>query len=233
MPDCLSRAVTSNAEQIQPLDVGHVVEDEWIAAMIKKITDNPLRYPNYQTRDGHVFKKVTCRDGNKDRRKDILRRYHDDATTGGHLGVYTTHNKISNNHTWPRMKADVCRYIRRCPVCASVKPEQKYPVGTMGSRPEISRPWRMISADLFGLLPRNTSGHECVPVITDYFSKFNIFVSVRSPTTRKVIDEIEQRVFLMFGVPEFVIVDNGVQFGRSHEFPDFLRRYEVEPYYNS
>jgi hypothetical protein len=243
VPDCLSRAVTSNAEQIQPLDVGQVVEDEWIAAMIKKITDNPLRYPNYRTRDGHVFKKVTCRDGDKDtewkwvvpkdRRKDILRRYHDDATTGGHLGVYKTYNKISNNHTWPRMRADVCRYIRRCPVCASVKPEQKYPAGTMGSRPEISRPWQMISADLFGPLPRSTSGHEYVLVITDYFSKFNIFVPVRSPTARKVIDEIEQRVFLMFGVPEFVIVDNGVQFGRSHEFQDFLRRYGVEPYYNS
>jgi hypothetical protein len=138
VPDCLSRAVTSNAEQIQPLDVGYVVEDEWIAAMIKKITDILLRYPNYRTRDGHVFKKVTCRDGDKDRRKDILRRYHDDATTRGHLRVYKTYSKISNNHTWPRMRADVCRYIRRCPVCASVKPEQKYPAGTMGSRPEIS-----------------------------------------------------------------------------------------------
>ncbi|KAH0814473.1 hypothetical protein GEV33_008319 [Tenebrio molitor] len=145
----------------------------------------------------------------------------------------STYNKISNNHTWPRMRAAVCRYIRRCPVCASLKPEQKYPAGTMGSRPEISRPWQMISADLFGPLPRSTSGHEYVLVITDYFSKFNIFVPVRSPTARKVIDEIEQRVFLMFGVPEFVIVDNGVQFGRSHEFQDFLRRYGVEPYYNS
>jgi hypothetical protein len=70
-----------------------------------------------------------------------------------------------------------------------------------------------------------------VLVITDYFSKFPLFVPVRSPTVRKVIDEIERRVFLMFGVPGFIIVDNGVQFGRS-EFQNFLNNYGVKPYYN-
>ncbi|KAJ3628606.1 hypothetical protein MTP99_015902 [Tenebrio molitor] len=131
------------------------------------------------------------------------------------------------------MRADVCRYVRRCPVCASVKPEQRFPAGTMGSRPVISRPWQLISADLFGPLPRSTNGHEYVLVVTDYFSKFPLFVPVRSPTARKIIDEIERRVFLMFGVPEYIIVDNGVQFGRSREFQDFLVNYGVKPYYNS
>jgi hypothetical protein len=70
-------------------------------------------------------------------------------------------------------------------------------------------------------------------VITDYFSKFPIFVSVRSPTACKIIDELERRVFLMIGVPEYIIVDNGVQFGRSHEFHDFLTNYGIKLYYNS
>jgi hypothetical protein len=127
----------------------------------------------------------------------------------------------------------VYRYVRRCPVCASVKSEQRPPAGTMGTGPEISRPWQMISADLFGPLPRNTNGDEYVLVITDYFSKFPLLVPVRSPTARKAIDEIERRVFLMFGVPEFIIVDNGVEFGRSREFQNFLNNYGVTPYYNS
>jgi hypothetical protein len=131
-----------------------------------------------------------------------LKRYHDDAVTGGHLGVYKTYHKIQNNHTWPRMRADVCRYVRKCPVCASVKPEQRLPAGKMGSRPEITRPWQMIIADLFGPLPRSTNGHEYVLVIMDYFSKFPIFVPVRSPTARKII-------------------------GRSRDFQDFLTNYGV------
>jgi hypothetical protein len=37
----------------------------------------------------------------------------------------------------------------------------------------------------------------------------------------------------MFGVPEYIIIDNGVQSGRSREFQDFLVNYGVKPYYNS
>jgi hypothetical protein len=243
VPDCLSRAVAPVTAQIEQLEAAKRKGDKFIEQLIQKITENPLKYPNFRVRDGHVFKRVKRRDGELDpqwkwvvpkgSRDELLKRYHDDAATGGHLGVYKTYHKIHDSHTWPRMRADVCRYVRRCPVCASVKPEQRPPAGTMGSRPEISHPWQMISADLFGPLPRSTNGHEYVLVITDYFSKFPLFVPVRSPTARKVIDEIERRVFLMFGVPEFIIVDNGVQFGRSREFQNFLNNYGVKPYYNS
>ncbi|KAH0822314.1 hypothetical protein GEV33_000477 [Tenebrio molitor] len=225
VPDCLSRAVKAIPVQIDQLVPGGGKEDKWIADMIRKITENPLRYSNFRVRVGQVFKKVKRRDGEpeadwkwvvpRESRAQLLKRYHDDAATGGHLGVYKTYHKLQNNHTWPRMRADVCRYVRKCPVCASVKPEQRLPAGKMGSRPEITKPWQMISADLFGPLPRSTNGHEYVLVITDYFSKFLIFVPVRSPTVRKIIDELERR------------------FGRSRDFQDFLENYEVKPYYNS
>jgi hypothetical protein len=90
--------------------------------MIRKITENPLRYSNFRVRDGQVFKKVKRRDGEpganwkwvvaRGSRAQLLKRYHDDAATGGHLGVYKTYHKLQNNHTWPRMRADVCRYVR-------------------------------------------------------------------------------------------------------------------------
>ena len=37
----------------------------------------------------------------------------------------------------------------------------------------------------------------------------------------------------MFAVPEICIADNGVQFGRSREFQEFLENYGVQPYYNA
>jgi hypothetical protein len=164
VPDCLSRAVVSVQAQLDQLGVNSGSGDKWIDNLIQKISTNPLKYPNFRVREGHVFKKIKRRDGEadsdwkrvvpKNSRAQLLKRYHDEASTGGHLGVYKTNHKRSKNHTWPKMRADVCRYVRRCPVCASVKPEQRFPAGTMGSRPVISRPWQLISADLFGPLLR-------------------------------------------------------------------------------
>jgi hypothetical protein len=97
--------------------------DKFIEQLIQKITENPLKYPNFRVRDGHVFKRVKRRDGELDpqwkwvvpkgSRDELLKRYHDDAATGGHLGVYKTYHKIHGSHTWSRMRADVCRYVRR------------------------------------------------------------------------------------------------------------------------
>jgi hypothetical protein len=63
VPDCLSRAVKEIPVQIDQIVPGGGKEDKWIADMIRKITENPLRYSNFRVRDGQVFKKVKRRDG--------------------------------------------------------------------------------------------------------------------------------------------------------------------------
>jgi hypothetical protein len=63
VPDCLSRAVKAIPVQIDQIVPGGGKEDKWIADMIRKITENPLRYSNLRVRDGQVFKKVKRRDG--------------------------------------------------------------------------------------------------------------------------------------------------------------------------
>lgn len=98
----------------------------------------------------------------------------------------------------------------------------------MGRRPRISAPWQLISTDIFGPLPRSKKGNQYILVITDYFSKFVIMVPLSTITAKKIISEIEERVFLLFGVPEYLIADNGVQYGRSRDFRTFLHEYGVK-----
>jgi hypothetical protein len=100
VPDCLSRAVVPVQAQLDQLGVNSGSGDKWIDNLIQKISTNPLKYPNFRVREGHVFKKVKRRDGEADSdwkwvvpktsRAQLLKRYHDEATTGGHLGVYKT-----------------------------------------------------------------------------------------------------------------------------------------------
>jgi hypothetical protein len=211
----------------------------------QRIEEEPLHFPNFRIENGKLYKRVrerdaTIRPGDDWKlvaplhlRRDLLRRYHDHPKTSARLGIYKTYNRIKQLCTWPKMKSDIGRYIARCRVCSTVKPEQRFPPGTMGMRHDIQRPWQMISCDLFGPLPRSGNGNEYVLVITDYFSKFPFFTPLRQATARKVIAEIEEKVFLVVGVPEYCIVDNGVQFGRSREFNEFLNNYGVRPYCNS
>jgi hypothetical protein len=100
VPDCLSRAVVPVQAQLDQLGVNSGSGDKWIDNLIQKISTNPLKYPNFRVREGHVFKKIKRRDGEADSdwkwvvpktsRAQLLKRYHDEATTGGHLGVYKT-----------------------------------------------------------------------------------------------------------------------------------------------
>jgi hypothetical protein len=112
VPDCLSRAVVPVQAQLDQLGVNSGSGDKWIDNLIQKISTNPLKYPNFRVREGHVFKKVKSRDGEadsdwkwvvpKNSRAQLLKRYHDEASTGGHLGVYKTYHKISNTIPGPR-----------------------------------------------------------------------------------------------------------------------------------
>src|SRR5699024_6431024 len=201
--------------------------DPWFDRLMQSIRDDPLKYSNFRIEGNKIFKKISEKDHLGERleqwkvvvpteyRKGLLKRYHDEPRTGGHLGLYKTYHKIRQRYTWPKMKGDIARYISKCKICCTVKADRRHPAGKMGSRPQITKPWQMISADLFGPLPRSTQGHEYVLVMVDYFSKYPIFAPMKQVTARKVIAEIEERAFLTFGVPEYIIVDNG-EIGRAH-----------------
>lgn len=246
VPDCLSRAIPECNSLLNEVSDLNSSGDKWYDRMVQNVLANPLKYQNWQVIMGKLYKHVQT--GFKDlldesdswkevipkvNRVNILSHYHDNLLTGAHLGVYKTYNRILHKYFWPGMKRDVYDYIRKCKVCCSQKPIQKVPAGLMGRRPDISHPWQMISSDLVGPLPRSSAGHEYILVVTDYFSKFVVVIPLRTISAKNVIKAIEEQIFLMFGVPEFIIVDNGTQFGRSNDFKKFLDKYGVRPLLNA
>lgn len=102
----------------------------------------------------------------------------------------------------------------------------------MGTRPRVTKCWQVISCDLCGPLPRTANGYEYILVVTDYFSQFLIIIPMRAATAKIITKEIKERVFLTFGVPEYVITDNRTQFGGSKDFNKFLAGYGIKPFYN-
>lgn len=239
VPDALSRSVPV-IDMIE-LDT---CKDKWYVKLRKSVSENPDKFPAFRISENKLFKFVDCDDFGlldenfkwkqvipKERRSELIRNCHD-IPTSGHLGIFKTHNRLSREYYWPKMKADVANYVNRCVICLKSKPEQKAPPGRMGGHSQITKPWEVICTDLVGPLPRTVHGCAYILVVADCFSKFSLFFPLRKANTVNVVKHLENDVFLLFGVPRKVISDNGVQF-KSTQYRKLLASYSVKPAYTS
>ncbi|KAK9674593.1 Integrase zinc binding domain [Popillia japonica] len=163
---------------------------------------------------GHMFRSCTA-----PRRKFCYKC--------GELGVTV------QKYYWPKLRADVANYVRRCAICLGTKPEQRAAAGHLLSKSvTASRPWQIISADLMGPLPRTSKGYTFIFVVCDIFSKFVLLFPLRAATASKVVQILEEQIFLLFGAPKTLVVDNGVQF-RSRLMQSLAEKYGVHMAYNA
>lgn len=68
--------------------------------------------------------------------------------------------------------------------------------------------------------------------MVDIFSKFTLVKPLRTGSTNLILKFIEESVFLIFGVAETIVSDNGPQF-RSKAYKEFCESYNTEMYKNA
>lgn len=238
VPDFLSRSVPIMTDAVAVCPV--VVRDKWYHRMFSIVQRLPQKYPLWRIESNRLLKHVPSRYPDlvnvadewklavpKDERLDVIRQCHD-IPTCGHGGVTKTVARVSQKYYWPKLRADVAAYIRRCEVCLSTKPDQRAPAGHLLSKVvTATRPWQIISADLIGPLPRSSKGYAYILVVCDNFSKFVLTFPLRTATALSVTHVLENNVFLLFGAPNQLIVDNGVQF-RSRLMRTLAEQYNVK-----
>uniref|UniRef100_A0A1Y1N3D6 RNA-directed DNA polymerase n=1 Tax=Photinus pyralis TaxID=7054 RepID=A0A1Y1N3D6_PHOPY len=242
VPDFLSRSVPVHINTITQttqteLESFKNTTDTWYKNMFTNLENAPHKYPGWRVENDLLYKhikrpSISTEYENwklvvpRDCRMTLLHTHHDEVTSG-HLGVYKTFWRLQTRYYWPKMLCDIKRYISRCEVCAQHKADQQKPAGLMGNRPKVYEAWQMISLDFMGPFPRSTKGHTHILVISDYFSKFVLLFPVRAATAQTLVKCVEDHVFLMFGVPQFIVCDNGVQM-RSKLFINLCDQYHVK-----
>lgn len=243
VPDILSRSVPNvDTVEVPDADNFDTSNDKWYQKMINNVSRKPLHYPNWRVRDNCLLKYVGENSLGlndiqwkivvpKTHRIQIIQKNHDDPTSG-HSGVFKTYNRISQLYYWPMMRSDITSYVKRCNVCIAHKPEQKLPLGLMSRRVEVEKPWQLICTDLIGPLPRSSQGFSYILVVADCFSKYALFFPLRSATASAVTKRIENEIFLIYGVPQNIICDNGGQY-RSKQFKKLCKEYGVTLLYNA
>lgn len=228
VPDMLSRLPQGGEDNVQIDPVCEIkqtkeTQDKWYIKMCREVQDYPDKYPLWRMEKDTLWKMVLDRSDTtnenacwkqvlpKDRRGEILYENHD-VKTAGHLGVYKTFKRIQNNFYWPKMRQDIAKYIKNCQICQRTKYDQGKPYGFLGNRRSCNRPWTMLSADLMGPFPRSNKGFKYLLVVIDTFTKFTLLFPLRAATAASVARHLVDDVFMVYGVPQYLIFDNGSEF---------------------
>lgn len=161
-----------------------------------------------------------------DRVEAVLKETHS-GILAGHGRYWKTIKRTKQNFCWKGMKNDIKQYLQHCDNCKAVKPSNKIELAKMGRYRESKEPWQKIAVDYIGPLPRSQTGCKWILSIIDYFSNFVVLTPLRESTADATATAIEKDIFLKFGVPQYIICDNGVKF-RSRTFAALLTKYCVK-----
>jgi len=199
----------------------------WYYSQLQRVRAQPDAHPEYTVRRGKLFRHILHTTDfretparaqwkecvPKPERVTVLNRIHDHPTAG-HLGIAKTIARAAERYYWPRMFADIARYVRRCANCLAHKASQERPAGLLHATP-VKAPWEQVSIDLVGPLPRSTDGHSWLLVMQDRFTKWVELSPLRRATTPAVIKQLAERIIYRHGCPDTIISDNGRQFAAA------------------
>lgn len=159
-------------------------------------------------------------------RLEIIRAYHDEETAA-HAGFFKTYNRIKKLFYWPNQKADISEHIRKCAVCLGIKPTNKRQETPIPPKACPNQAFQQISIDFVGPLPRTKTGHTCIIVAIDYFSKFTIAQALRQATAETAITFLANEIIYKYGAPNEIVSDRGKQF-ESHRFQEYLSEHGID-----
>jgi len=130
----------------------------------------------------------------------------------GHFGVHRTTAAATRRFYWPRMRADIQRYVKSCLRCEMAKAgpgKGKTPLHQEISGARNER----VAFDIIGPLPVSRSGNKYILTIGDYFSKYFIAVPLRRHTAEDVANAIvTEWVCKLGGCPITIHSDRAPEF---------------------
>lgn len=160
--------------------------------------------------------------------EDVLKEHHD-LPVSGHLGVPKTTARIKTFYYWPRMDADIKRYVSNCEVCKTSKDSNRNSVAPMTQQIETSRKWETIAIDFSGPYPRTRSGNTVIFVVVDVFTKFCLIFPMKQAEASRMVKILKDEIFHVYGTPKRIVSDNGTQF-LSREYKKLLDDFSIEAF---
>lgn len=156
---------------------------------------------------------------------ELVFNYWHTSMYGGHTGKVRTWQKIYSYFYRPGLQAIIYNKVKKCLICSMSKVTQrKYEGQLVSSVTKI--PLEKIYIDLLGPLPMSKQRNCYILVAMDAATRFTWLTCLKDGTARQVIKSLEENVFANFSPPKVLVSDRASIF-RSHEFRNFLFKYNV------
>ena len=149
----------------------------------------------------------------KSMRPEMLRRIH-----YNHVGGEACFRQARDTLYWPNMQGEIKDYVQQCSVCNEYAHEQQKE--TMMSHPLPTRPWQLVSMDLFSY------ARQDFLLMVDHYSDFWEIDLLPDLSAGTAIRRCKAQ-FARYGIPDRVISDCGGQFDCG-EFRVFAREWSFE-----
>lgn len=240
VPDALSRIEALDDMVRPPIDLNSIEFD--CAEYVKlraEVEANVESLPDLEVRDSVVFRRMEPRTGNEvidtatmwkiwvpeGLRQSTIADAHQ-PSLAAHGGSEKTIDLLRRWYYWPGLSKDVREFVSRCSICKETKANNQTLRPPMGRQFAVERPFQRFYIDLLGPYPRSKSGNTTILIVLDQLTKFVWLKALRKATAGAIVRYVEAEVFHVFGVPESMLSDNGVQFV-SKEFRSLLSQYGV------
>ena len=165
----------------------------------------------------------------KSLKKDFLHHFHDDL--GCHEGMNRTFDRLKKHVFWPKMKSDVCNYVRNCVICIKSKYDHR-PKNELGRFQVPDSPFKRMHVDIIGPFPRTKEGYKFICAAIDVFSHYIIAAPLTSKSSEKVISFLKNKIINPFRAPGVIVADCGGEF-KSKNFVEFCEENNIKNYFTS
>ena len=134
-----------------------------------------------------------------------------DHPTAGHGGQQRTLFRLSSRVFWESMRKDIYHYVAACAACQQFK-YINAPTSNPMQLHTVTEPWHTIGIDLMGPFPNTFHNKRFLFVVVDYFTRWIEVFSMRTTTSHDIAEILTNQVFTRYGMPKFILSDNGPQF---------------------
>src|ERR1700744_2624978 len=119
---------------------------------------------------------------------------------------------------WPLCDKDIESFVNSCLACQQSQPVSKKPVTSKWST--TTYPFQRVHIDFFKFSAKD------VLIISDAHTKYCSVTIMSSTNLAKVIEKLVE-FFVVFGLPNPLVSDNGPPF-QAHDFEKFCQSHKIE-----